>query len=90
MLVAPWEVTELIVTAAARQNPAPILEYVADEERKAQYEAIHGHWSRGGRRSNDHYFEPEIALGSTATTCDPAVKSSAPGAAPKRLIGSMN
>ena len=28
-LIAPWEITELIVTTAARQNPTPILEYVA-------------------------------------------------------------
>jgi|HubBroStandDraft_6_1064221.scaffolds.fasta_scaffold66290_2 hypothetical protein len=58
-LVAPWEVTELIVTTAARRNPTPILEYAATEERRAQREAIHGRWSRGGRRSSDYFFEPE-------------------------------
>ena len=58
-LIAPWEITELALTTAARRNPAPILEYVANEERKAQYEAIHGRWSRGGRRSSDYFFEPE-------------------------------
>lgn len=42
------------MTAAARQNPTPILGHVGNEERKAQYEAIHGSWSRGGRRSLDH------------------------------------
>ena len=62
LLIAPWEVTERIVTAAACQNPDPILEYVADEERKARYEAIHGHWSRGGRRSSDYYSEPEHCI----------------------------
>ena len=56
------KITELIVKAAVRQNPAPVLEYVADEERKAKYEAIHGRWSRGGRRGSDHYFKPEICI----------------------------
>ena len=58
-LIAPWEITELVVTIAARRNPGPIPEYVANEDRKAQYEAIHGRWSRGGRRSSDYFFEPE-------------------------------
>jgi hypothetical protein len=61
-LIAPWEITELVVTAAARQNPTRVLEYVANEESKAQYEAIHGSWSRGGRRSNDHYYEPDFCI----------------------------
>ncbi|SEG91745.1 hypothetical protein SAMN04489712_13038 [Thermomonospora echinospora] len=60
VLVAPWEVTELIATTAVRRNPEPFLLQVRNEERKARYEAIHGRWSRGGRRSNDHYFEPEF------------------------------
>jgi hypothetical protein len=59
-LIVPWNVTELIVMTAARLNPGPILEYVAQEERKAKHEAIHGSWSRGGRRGRDHYFEPDL------------------------------
>lgn len=59
VLIAPWEVTELIVTTAARRNPGPVLEYVAREEREAQQEAIHGRWYRGGRRHDDWYVEPE-------------------------------
>jgi hypothetical protein len=31
VLVARWEVTELIVTAAVRRDPAAKLEYVSDE-----------------------------------------------------------
>lgn len=60
VLIAPWEVTELIVTAAERRDPAPILEYVAGEERQARYEAIHGQWSRGGRHSDGHHISAEI------------------------------
>jgi hypothetical protein len=59
VLIAPWEITELIVTTAAHLNPTPILESVAHEERKAQHEAIHGRWSRWGRDRHDHYSEPE-------------------------------
>jgi hypothetical protein len=58
-LIAPWEITELVVTVATRQNPDPILEFVASEERKAAREAIHGRWWRGGRRDNDSFWEPE-------------------------------
>jgi hypothetical protein len=36
VLIAPWEVTELIVTTAARLNPGPVLEHVAQEERVAR------------------------------------------------------
>ncbi len=57
--IVPWEVTELIAMTAARRSPIAVLEYVASEERKAQREAIHGRWSRGGRRSSDYFFEPE-------------------------------
>lgn len=59
VLVAPWEVTELIVTTAARRNPGPVLEHVARKEREAQHEAIHGRWYPGGRRHDDWYVEPE-------------------------------
>lgn len=59
-LIAPWPVTELVVTTASRKNPTPVLEYIANEERKAAHEAIHGHWSGSPRRG--HYFEPEICV----------------------------
>lgn len=62
VLIAPWEVTELVVMTAAHQNPRPVLEYVANEERKAQYEAIHGNWLRGGRRNSGHHIDPEICI----------------------------
>jgi hypothetical protein len=58
-LVAPWEVTELVVTTVAKQNPEPILEFIASEERTAEREAIHGRWWQSGRRGNDSYSEPE-------------------------------
>jgi hypothetical protein len=57
--IVPWEVTELIVTTAARRRADAVLDYVGSEERSAQHEAIHGRWSRGGRRSSDYFFEPE-------------------------------
>ena len=49
LLIAPWEVTELVMATAARQNPGPVLEHVASEERTARREAIHGSWLRGAR-----------------------------------------
>jgi hypothetical protein len=58
-LIAPWDVTELVVITAACLNTVPVLEYVASEERRAQREAVHGRWSRGGRRGSDYFFEPE-------------------------------
>jgi hypothetical protein len=61
VLVAPWEVTELVVKTAVLQNPAPVLADVADGERKAQYEAIHGSWS-GRRGGEDHHIRPEICI----------------------------
>lgn len=61
VLIAPWEVTELLVTTAARLNPIPILEHVAEEERKARREAIHGRRYRGPRHVGaDTRFEPEL------------------------------
>jgi hypothetical protein len=59
VLIAPWEVTELVAATAARQDPVPVLDYVAEEERTARREAIHGRWYRGGRRSSDFRVEPE-------------------------------
>ena len=61
VVIAPWEVTELVATTAARRSPEPILEHVESEERQAQKEAIHGRYSRSGRRDNDYYFDAETA-----------------------------
>ena len=61
VLIAPWEITELIVTTAARQNPGPILEDVAEEEREAAYEAVHGSWYRR-RGGEDHHVRPETCM----------------------------
>jgi hypothetical protein len=57
-LVVPWEVTELIVTTAARQDPDPVMAYVQLEEAKAFHESIHGS-SVSGRRGAKTYIEPE-------------------------------
>ena len=59
VLIAPWEVTELIVTAAACHNPQPVLEHVAREEDEARQEAIHGRWYRGSRGRDDWHVPPE-------------------------------
>ena len=56
-LVVPWEVTELIVTTAARQDPDPVMAYVQLEEAKAFHESIHGS-SVSGRRGAKTYVEP--------------------------------
>lgn len=42
VLVAPWPITELVVSTAARRNPEPVMERVAAKERRAKHEAIHG------------------------------------------------
>jgi hypothetical protein len=69
-MIAPWAVTELVVTTAVRQNPDPILEFVASEERQAAREAIHGRWWRGGRRDSDSFWEPEdCALAADGIRC---------------------
>jgi hypothetical protein len=62
VLIAPWEVTELIVTTAARRSPERILEHVAQEEREARREAIHGRGYRGTRGREASYFEPEFCV----------------------------
>lgn len=62
VLIAPWEVTELIVTTAARHNPQPVLDHVAQEERKARREAIHGRWYPGRRGHEDFRIEPESCV----------------------------
>jgi hypothetical protein len=58
VLIAPWEVTELIVTTAACRNPQPVLDHVAREEREARREAIHGRWYPGGRGREAWHVEP--------------------------------
>jgi hypothetical protein len=59
VLIAPWDVTELIVGTAARLNPGPLLEHLAQEEREARRAAIHGRWYRGRGGRRDSYIEPE-------------------------------
>lgn len=59
VLIAPWEVAELVVITAARHGP--ILHHVWVEERKAQHEAIHGHYLSMGR-GEDLYVDPERSV----------------------------
>lgn len=59
--IAPWPVTEIVVQAAARKHAEAILDHVAREERWAQKEAIHGRFSRLGRRDSGQYFDAEAA-----------------------------
>ncbi|WP_137146338.1 hypothetical protein [Mycolicibacterium sp. CR10] len=61
-LVVPWPVTEQIATAAARRNPAPILEAVHNEEGEARYHAVHGHCYRGRGSSSDRTIPAEICM----------------------------
>lgn len=44
VVIAPWEVTELVVRAAAEQSPERIMQRVWEGEHKARYEAIHGRY----------------------------------------------
>jgi hypothetical protein len=59
VLIAPWEVTELIVTTAARLDPQPVLEDAEREERQARREAVYGRWYRGSRGRDDWHVPPE-------------------------------
>ena len=61
-LIAPWDVTELVVSTAARNDPAPILRYVDAEERTARNEAIHGRYARTSRGQESFFIEPEWCL----------------------------
>ena len=70
-LIAPWQVTELVVKTAARQNPTPILRHVVEEGQKAQYEAIHGSTLRG-RRARITTSAPRPASRSTTSSPVPA------------------
>ncbi len=58
---APWKVTELVVRAAAQRNSDRILQHVAAEERKAHYEAIHGHYLPPSR-GEAIYISPEHSV----------------------------
>lgn len=69
--IAPWEVTELVVTTVARLHPEPILEHLTAEERRARHEAIHGRWSSGYRRGERRFIEPEHCVESDATYYKP-------------------
>lgn len=60
-VVAPWPATEIIARAVAEQHGEQILHRVAEEERKARYEAIHGGYISGRRgRGQGSYISPEI------------------------------
>lgn len=56
LLIGPWETTELVASAAARNAPQRILLWVDSEERRARHEAIHGR-TAGSRTS--FFIEPE-------------------------------
>lgn len=60
-VVAPWPATELVARAVAEQHCEQILHKVAEEEKKARYEAIHGGYISGRRgRGQGSYISPEI------------------------------
>ena len=57
-LILPWEVTELIVTTAARQDPDSVMAHVQQVEAGASHDSNRG--SRVcGRRGAKTYVEPE-------------------------------
>lgn len=58
-LMAPWPITELIVTRACQRNPDPILRHVEHEESEAQMEAIHGRWHAATRTQDGWHLSPE-------------------------------
>jgi hypothetical protein len=55
-LVVPWEVTELIVTTAARKDPDPVMAYIELEEAQAFHDSIPG-GRVSGRRGAETYVE---------------------------------
>jgi hypothetical protein len=61
VVIAPWEVTELVVRTAAEQSPERIMQCVWAEERKARYEAIHGHYLLT-TRGKETYISPERSV----------------------------
>ena len=61
-LVVPWPITEQIAAAAARCNPAPILEAVQREETESRHRAIHGQRYRGRGSTPDSAIPPEICI----------------------------
>ncbi|WKK14803.1 MULTISPECIES: hypothetical protein [Rhodococcus] len=69
--IAPWEVTELVVTTVARLHPEPILEHLAAEERKARYEAIHGRSTGVSGPYQRSFIEPEECVEIDATYYKP-------------------
>jgi hypothetical protein len=58
LLVAPWPVAEQVARRAAARSVDAILNYVDQEERKAQHEAIHGKHVSWGRGQGHNYIEP--------------------------------
>lgn len=61
VVIAPWEVTELVVRAAAQQNPERIMQQVWEGQQKARYEAIHGDYV-STTRGESHYVSPERCI----------------------------
>lgn len=60
-VIAPWEITELVVRTAVTKNAEYILQKAWKAETRARYESIHGHYisaSRGERL----YISPEVSI----------------------------
>jgi hypothetical protein len=93
-LGVPWPVTEQIAAAAARRNPAPILEAVHNEEGEARYHAVHGHCYRGRGSRSDRTIPAEICIkvdnrARQATSGDPAPVVRRGGRRPLRRVGAV-
>lgn len=61
VVIAPWEITELVVRTAAERSPELIMQRVWEGEQKARYEAIHGHYLSTSR-GKDTYISPEHSI----------------------------
>lgn len=61
VVVAPWEITELVVRTAAQRSPDTIMNRVWEGELEARREAIHGHYLSTSR-GKDMYISPERSI----------------------------
>lgn len=61
VVIAPWEITELVVRTAAEKSPEPIRQRVWEGEQKARYEAIHGGYLSASR-GTDMYVSAEHSI----------------------------
>lgn len=61
VVIAPWEITELVVRTAAERSPELIMQCVWEGERKARYEAIYGHYLSTSRGKELH-VSPEHSI----------------------------